>query len=526
MLDNELAAVGDGERKAVLQLSPFLAHSPRTEADTLAIVLLSRDNLQPVYLRESDGAHDGYAEGVVLNTRFGSFPHSTLVNVPWGSQVRASKVDTGSRGRKRKRADVDDSQFENGTPKAAGAGERGTPWKGESKRVAKEAVVASSGFVHVLPPTPEIWTMSLPHRTQVVYTPDYSYILQRIRARPGSRVIEAGAGSGSFTHAAARAVYNGYPTGREGETKGKVFSFEYHSERFEKMTAELKAHKLEGVVKLTYRDVYRDGFHVDGTSPEAEAIFLDLPAPWRALPHLSRRKNKEIQDISSSPPDSNSNVVEWTSPLNPKKSAYLCTFSPCIEQVTRTVSAMRRLGWIDIETVEIANRKIHTHREKMGMGFPRSPRDVTEAVKRLKDVEEKNREHNKKMGEGRTSSAMETDQDEAGGAEEAVGGDATTDGFGDEQSSAKPWVEGQLLARTEPELKTHTSYLVFATLPREWSDEAEAAALSRWPCGGEKGVIGSLDRAARKEQKRQLLQQSSKANRKEAKKDGPASEVL
>ena len=34
--------------------------------------------------------------------------------------------------------------------------------------------------------------------------------------------------------------------------------------------------------------------------------------------------------------------------------------------------------------------------------------------------------------------------------------------------------------RTEPELKTHTSYLVFAVLPRAWSAEDEAAALARW----------------------------------------------
>ena len=40
--------------------------------------------------------------------------------------------------------------------------------------------------------------------------------------------------------------------------------------------------------------------------------------------------------------------------------------------------------------------------------------------------------------------------------------------------------EGRLVHRTEPELKTHTSYLVFAVLPREWTGEDEERARGRW----------------------------------------------
>jgi tRNA (adenine57-N1/adenine58-N1)-methyltransferase len=45
-----------------------------------------------------------------------------------------------------------------------------------------EAVATTNGFIHLLLLTPENWTSSLPHKTQVVYTPDYSYILYRIHA--------------------------------------------------------------------------------------------------------------------------------------------------------------------------------------------------------------------------------------------------------------------------------------------------------------------------------------------------------
>ncbi|KAK4122259.1 tRNA methyltransferase complex GCD14 subunit [Parathielavia appendiculata] len=500
-------------------VSPFLDPGPHTKANSLAILQLSRDNLLPVYLKPLTGEHDGYAEGAVVNTRYGSFPHSTMLNVPWGSQIRASKVDTGSRGRKRKREDGDDAFRE-----ATGASEKdnedlATAVTGDSAAAVKQAVADTSGFIHVLPPTPELWTTSLPHRTQVVYTPDYSYILHRIRARPGSVLIEAGAGSGSFTHAAVRAVYNGYPA--EGERKGKVFSFEFHEQRYHKMKQELSDHGLDELVQLTHRDVYNGGFAVDGKSPEADAVFLDLPAPWEALPHLSRRRPASSHVNGSA---TGNEQTDWVSPLNPNKSVYLCTFSPCIEQVTRTVSAMRRLGWVDIDMVEIANRKLHTSRERVGLnlnfdrGVNNSAHDVEEAITRLAEIEARFREHAAKPRDG------DEEMDSADEAAEPAGQNSAATNGGtpaEATSGTAPWMEGRLITRGEPEIKTHTSYLVFAVLPREWTEEDEAAAAVKFPVGKEQKVIGAMDRAARKQERREQLQQqqqgasSRKARRKE-----------
>jgi tRNA (adenine57-N1/adenine58-N1)-methyltransferase len=473
------------------KVSPFLDPGSQTSNGTLAIVALSRDNLIPVYLQDSKGAHDGYAEGVVVNTRYGSFPHSTLLNVPWGSQIRASNVDTGSRGRKRKRPEGEAAEVEDDNKEDAA----GNP--------IKQAATASSGFVHILPPTPELWTASLPHRTQVVYTPDYSYVLHRIRARPGTRIIEAGSGSGSFTHASVRAVYNGYPKDNS-ERKGKVFSFEYHEPRFESMKNEISTHGLDGLVHLTHRDVYKDGFLVDGESPEAESIFLDLPAPWQALPHLSRTRPQTGDSVTDN------GEKPWVSPLNPKKSAHLCTFSPCIEQVTKTVSAMRRLGWVNIEMVEISNRKLQVFRDRIGLHIPTerganlTPANVGEAVARLAEIEERFKEHSKLSRSGANSStptAMDVD----------TNGDVSTDANG---APYKIWKEGRLITKGEPEVKTHTSYLVFAVLPREWSAEDEESAFRRWPCGGEEKVIGSLNKQARREEKMKVHGGKNKGGKK------------
>jgi tRNA (adenine57-N1/adenine58-N1)-methyltransferase len=473
--------------------SPFLEPGYRTSEGVLAIASLARDDYAAIRLEKSSGAVDGYAEGATLNTKFGSFPHSTMLDIPWGSQVRASAVDTGSRGRKRRLETTDED-----TP-AASQDESGT------SQPAKKAVVASSGFIYILRPSPELWTSSLPHRTQVVYTPDYSYILQRIRARPGTRIIEAGAGSGSFSHASARAVYNGYPK-TEKDTRGKVFSFEFNEDRFHKMAEEIESHGLEGIVQIRHRDVYRDGFLVEGQSPKATAVFLDLPAPWKAIEHLSRRK--------PSNDETNGDDSNWVSPLDPSQSAYICTFSPCIEQVTRTVAALRTQGWIDVDMVEISQKRFNINRERVGADLPsdrgntQTPADVAEAIERLKKVSQRNKEfHRAQMSQlGRDSGSSKMDVDSPGPGSE-------TQAIKRETKCAeleKPWLHGRLVHRSEGDLKMHTSYLVFAVLPPEWTEEDEAAAMEKWPCGQEKKVIGNVDKQMRKQEKRAQLEARKK----------------
>ena len=395
--------------------SPFLCRGECAESNSLAVLHLRRDNQVPIVLSTKDQSGQGYEEGKVTNTRFGSFPHSTLIGAKWGSQVRASVVDTGSRGRKiagqkRKREEAN------------------KPHTPDSEELyQKEATVASTGFAHILPPTPESWTTSLPHRTQVVYASDYSYILQRLRVRPGSVVIEAGAGSGSFTHAAARAVYG---------PKGKVWSYEFHEQRVEKLREELRDHGLEEVVEINHRDVCEDGFSIGDA--QANAIFLDLPAPWLALRHLTRK-----------------------GPLNPLSTIHLCTFSPCIEQVQRTVSEMRALGWLEIEMVEIAAKRIEVRRERVGLQeeglrfVNSSAATVDEALSKLRE--------NERRTELFHSAGLVTKEQRLANIRDAL-------------PNRKLYQEGRLSHRSESDLKTHTSYLVFAILPRAWTADDEAKA--------------------------------------------------
>lgn len=48
------------------------------------------------------------------------------------------------------------------------------------------------GSVYLLAGSPELWTLCLPHRTQIIYTPNISLITFQLELKPGSIVIESG----------------------------------------------------------------------------------------------------------------------------------------------------------------------------------------------------------------------------------------------------------------------------------------------------------------------------------------------
>ncbi|KAL3481801.1 putative tRNA methyltransferase subunit GCD14 [Aspergillus californicus] len=465
--------------------SPFLTPSSHSQLDQLALLNLRRDDTIPTIVRLHDAENTGYKEGNVTNTRFGSFPHSTLLDQPWGSQIIASKVDTGSRGRpprsgkKRKANEID-------SPSGNGTGD-GTP--GDESSAPKKAVAASSGFLHLLCPTPELWTASLPHRTQVVYTPDYSYILHRLGVRPGATIIEAGAGSGSFTHASVRAVFNGYPANpseskpRRRRRNGKVCSFEFHAQRAAKVRDEVNAHGLADLVHVTHRDVYQDGFLLNDstdtpkTSPKANAVFLDLPAPWLALKHLVRN-----------PPDGGE------SPLDPSTSVHICTFSPCMEQVQRTISAMRQQGWLHISMVEIQHKRIEARREKTGLeyegirGANVVARTVEDAVQKMRVVEERSVRFRESLGQEQDDTQSDNEKPQPSNSNQNVETSMPIFIPSNSNENVPSHAQGRLVHHTEANLKTHTSYLLFAVLPRDWSEEDERKCVEKWPS---QNVVGS-----------------------------------
>ncbi|XP_031826140.2 tRNA methyltransferase 61 isoform X3 [Nomia melanderi] len=99
-------------------------------------------------------------------------------------------------------------------------------------------VQLSRGWGYVLQPTPELWTLTVPHRTQILYSPDISLIIYLMDLAPGSIVIET----------------------------------------------EFERHGLKEYVTVNQKDVCIDGFGEE-LKYKVDAIFLDLPHPWLAIDH-------------------------------------------------------------------------------------------------------------------------------------------------------------------------------------------------------------------------------------------------
>ncbi|KAJ3632109.1 hypothetical protein Zmor_022090 [Zophobas morio] len=172
----------------------------------------------------------------------------------------------------------------------------------------------------VLYPTPELWTLCLPHRTQIIYTTDTSMICMYLDLQPGNVVIEAGTGSGSISHAFARVIM----------PHGHLYTFDFHQPRVDLAREEFFAHGLAELVSCQHRDVVAEGFGQD-LLEKADAVFLDLPTPWLAIEHVIG--------------------------VFRKSGGRFCGFSPCVEQVQKTCEALKKFGFTDLYTCETLERK-------------------------------------------------------------------------------------------------------------------------------------------------------------------------
>ncbi|XP_032963695.1 tRNA (adenine(58)-N(1))-methyltransferase catalytic subunit TRMT61A isoform X2 [Rhinolophus ferrumequinum] len=169
------------------------------------------------------------------------------------------------------------------------------------------------GWVYVLHPTPELWTLNLPHRTQILYSTDIALLTMMLELRPGAVVCESGTGSGSVSHAIIRTIA---PTGH-------LHTVEFHQQRAEKAREEFQEHGVGRWVTVHNQDVCRSGF---GVSHMADAVFLDIPSPWEAVGHAWDALKVE--------------------------GGRFCSFSPCIEQVQRTCQALAARGFSELSTLE------------------------------------------------------------------------------------------------------------------------------------------------------------------------------
>ncbi|RLE67863.1 MAG: hypothetical protein DRJ43_06600 [Thermoprotei archaeon] len=157
-------------------------------------------------------------------------------------------------------------------------------------------------------------------RTQVVYPKDAAFIVLKTGVGPGSRVVEAGTGSGYLTAVLAYFV----------RPDGKVYTYEVRGEFLDIARRNLSIAELDRWVVFKKKDV-RQGIDEE----EVDAVVLDMAEPWSALKHAYSAL---------------------------RSGGSLACFLPTINQVERTVEEARELGFAMIEVDEILMRRYKVKR--------------------------------------------------------------------------------------------------------------------------------------------------------------------
>jgi len=171
-----------------------------------------------------------------------------------------------------------------------------------------------------LRPTLRDYIFKMQRKTQISYPKDIALIILFSGVGPGSRVVEAGTGAGALTSALA---YYVRPTGR-------VYSYEIRSEFLEVAAKNLRRAGLIDYVELKNQDITRG---ID--ERDVDAVVLDMATPWLVVPHAY-------------------NAL--------KGGGCFVSFSPTIDQVVRTVEALRDQGFVAVETVECLVRGMQVER--------------------------------------------------------------------------------------------------------------------------------------------------------------------
>lgn len=371
----------------------LLPPSSKILPSSLVVIFESFDNLNFVYAQP----------GAVFHNRNGHFHHDDFINKPYGCKIRSRNND----------------------------------------RV---------GFCYLLRPTPELWQRSLIHRTQIVHELDSSLITFELNLRPNMVVCESGTGSGALSHCIMRSI----------APYGKLHTYEFNSARVKAAREEFKKNGVDHLVEVHWRDVCakpksfeekKNGDEEEGETigvggfaigpAVADAIFLDLPDPWMAIPHAAHT----IKPYGS-----------------------ICSYSPCVEQSQQTIQAMKKYGFHSIKTIEVRLREHYVDkvpierapttklpREPIIPYIPGAPTQATSETK-----EEENNKNGKKPSDDEKPTSKE-DTDASGDTEKTSNKRSCPMEHTNESKRMKKSTPNEMLcARPFQTIKGHTAFLTFA----------------------------------------------------------------
>ncbi|MEM9562221.1 MAG: tRNA (adenine-N1)-methyltransferase [Actinomycetota bacterium] len=161
------------------------------------------------------------------------------------------------------------------------------------------------------------YILAMPRGAQVIYPKDIGPILMLADIEPGCRVFESGVGSGALSMGMLR-------------TGATIVGYELREDFAARATKNVRG--FLGPDVLDRYDVHlQDSYQgIDHTG--FDRAVLDLPEPWRVVPHLADAM---------------------------RPGAIVVSYSPSIIQVTKTREALDRAGFAEASTMEVLNRNWH-----------------------------------------------------------------------------------------------------------------------------------------------------------------------
>ncbi|MHA1105632.1 MAG: tRNA (adenine-N1)-methyltransferase [Promethearchaeota archaeon] len=168
---------------------------------------------------------------------------------------------------------------------------------------------------YVLKPLPSDYVIYMGRKTQIIYPEDAGLIIMYSGIRPGSKVIEAGCGSGALTCILGTYV----------QPNGHVYSYDIREKSLRTAERNVTRANLQEFVSINNGDILID----DLDHENVDSVILDMPQPWMAI----------------------SKVKKYL-----KFSGTLVSFSPTIEQVKKTTFALQENDFTEIYTYELIKR--------------------------------------------------------------------------------------------------------------------------------------------------------------------------
>jgi len=173
-----------------------------------------------------------------------------------------------------------------------------------------------------LKPSIRDYVFKMSRRTQIIYPKDIALIVMFGDIQAGSRVVEAGTGTGALTTALAHHV----------KPSGRVYSYEIRQEFVETATRNLVRAGVLEFVEVKNKNVTQG---ID--ERDVDTVILDMATPWLVVPHAYSAL---------------------------KGSGIFVSFSPTVDQVVETDETLRKNGFVGVETVECLVRRMRTERGK------------------------------------------------------------------------------------------------------------------------------------------------------------------